>query len=283
MKTFISIFYTGISNLTYFVKSSHSLKNKFRIYFTYLKINFKYFVLSNLFELKSEKIMGFKISSFNYENIRFLFGEVFYKNEYFINIKKEKPIIFDCGANIGVATIFLKWIYPESEIYSFEPDRKTFELLKKNIEQNKLENVHLFNCAVSDKDGFIDFFNDEDKPGSLLMSTKKARTSKDVLQVKSVSLSSFMKSHNIENIDLLKVDIEGSEKDVFEDLNKNKLIDAVSKIILEYHHNINGQKSELGYFLKIFEENNFNYQIDAKCSPVGVENKFQDILIYFYK
>jgi FkbM family methyltransferase len=283
MKNFIIILYTGISNFVYFAKSNHSLKNKFKIYFTYLKINFKSLVLSKFFKFKSENIMGFKISTLNYSDLRFLFEEVFYKNEYFIKINSEKPIIFDCGANIGFATIFLKWVYPDSEIYSFEPDKKTFDLLSKNVGQNNLKNVHLFNCAVSNFDGQIDFYNDVDNPGSLLMSTKPERTSMNVAQVKSISISSFMTSHNIESLDLLKIDIEGSEKEVVEDLEKSRLIERVSKVILEYHHHIDGQRSELGYFLKIFEANNFNYQLDTNCFPIGVENKFQDVLIYFYK
>lgn len=279
----IGIIYSGLNNFAYLVKSKHSLKNKFKILFTWFRINFKFILFSKLFKLKKERIFGYKINAFNYGTIRFLFEEIFYRNEYLFNSKNKKPIIFDCGANIGFATIFFKWLYPESEIYAFEPDKKTFEVLKKNVSQNKLRNVHLFNSAISDKNGTIDFFIDSKSPGSLVMSTKQERMPKDKITVDCISLSDLIKNKNLSKIDYVKMDIEGSENEVIQDLNKNNQLKNIAKFSIEYHHKISGHKSQLSKFLQIFENKDFEYQIDTRCIPINAEDKFQDVLLYIYR
>jgi len=279
----IGIIYGGLNNFAYLVKSKHSFKIKLRILLTWTRINFKFLFLSKLFKLKRERIFGYKINAFDYGTIRFLFEEIFYRNEYLFNSKNKKPIIFDCGANIGFATIFFKWLYPESEIYAFEPDKKTFEILKKNVSQNKLKNVHLFNSAISDKNGKIDFFVDSKSPGSLVMSTKQERMPKDKITVECLSLSSLIEDKNLSKIDYVKMDIEGSENEVIQDLDKNNQLKNISKFSIEYHHKISGHKSQLSKFLQIFENNGFEYQIDTRCIPINAEDKFQDVLLYIYR
>ena len=53
---------------------------------------------------------------------------------------------------------------------AFEPDRATFNLLEKNVRGNNLKNVEIFNKAVSDSDGTIEFIRNPDNPGALTMS-----------------------------------------------------------------------------------------------------------------
>jgi FkbM family methyltransferase len=275
--------YSELLNFVSFTKSKYSFKNKIRIFLTWIKINIKFIFLVKLLRLsiKKENILGYKINAFDYDAIRFLFEEIFVKAQYFIELKNKKPVIFDCGANIGVATIFFKWMYPESEIFAFEPDKNTFELLKNNIIQNRLKNINLFNSALADKEGKIDFFIDSSKQGSLTMSENFNRISANrKIEVSAVCLSRFIREKFIEKIDLIKMDIEGSEKKAMEDLYRNNQLDKISNFIVEYHHRVARQKSALGEFLLIFEKNNFEYQINTDGSLAGFAEKFQNILIY---
>lgn len=281
--SFFGILYSGLQNFVYLVSSHHPLEKKIRIFLTWLRINLKFILIGNLFNLQSENIFGYKINTFSYGSLRFLFEEIFYRNEYLFKSNCNQPIIFDCGANIGLATIFFKWLYPESEIYAFEPDADTFALLKKNIAQNKVKKVHLFNAALSDVNGKIDFFIDTKNPGSLVMSSKPARMPKDKVMVDCISLSSFIQEKKIQHIDFLKMDIEGSEEEVIQDLSQKDQLKKVDKLVIEYHHKISGYKSNLGSFLLSLEKNGFEYQINSKCFPISSENKFQDILLYLYK
>lgn len=280
---FMSLIYNRLNNFAYFINSRHNFLNKLKIFLTWLKISFKFFLLSKPFNLKTEKIFGYQIDAFDYGTICFLYEEIFYKNEYFFVSKNKAPVIFDCGANIGFATLFFKWLYPESEIYAFEPDKRTFEILAKNVEQNKLTNVHLFNAAISDKDGKISFFVDPKNPGALTMSTKKERISGNEISVSCLSLSSLIKHRHIQYIDYIKMDIEGSEQQAVEDLSANDHLKNIDKFCIEYHHRICGHKSCLSKFLEIFEKNGFEYQIDTHCIPTNAEHKFQDVLLYLYR
>ena len=81
---------SGLRNFVYLIKSNHNFKNKIRIIFTWLRINLKFLLFAKLFKLKKENIFGYKISFFDYSTIIFLFGEIFYKNEYYFNSKNKK-------------------------------------------------------------------------------------------------------------------------------------------------------------------------------------------------
>lgn len=279
--TFKHIYFL-IKNLTYLTKSR--VPNKSYIIFKYISISTKYF-LSNLFNLglKKEKIFNYTIEAFDYSTIQFLFGEIFVRLEYAFYSDKIQPTIFDCGGNVGMATIFFKWLYPKSIIHVFEPDPQTFALLKKNIENNKLEDVFMYNSAITDTDGITDFFIDENVKGSLIMSVNKNRMDRSKITVKTISLNKFIQNNNLREIDFAKVDIEGSEFKLLRDLVSGGSIKNIKLFAMEYHHKIKDAKSELGDFLNLLEKSNFEYQIDTQMIPLESTKRFQDIIIRAYK
>jgi len=275
--------YKIFTDLGYFVKSPYKLSRKIQVLTTWLKILFKFFFISNFIKIKTEKIFDFKVQAFDYETIKFLFEEIFIRNEYFFESKDKSPVIFDCGSNIGFATIYFKWVYPNSTIYAFEPDKNTFKILEKNIKNNDLNNVFLYNKAISNTNGKLNFFTDSNRPGSLIMSSKIERGLITKNSVECISLTSFIKDKKISKIDFLKMDIEGSEKEAINDLNQKNILKIVDKMCIEYHHKVGNEKSNLGSFLKVFESNNFEYQIEAMCIPISSKNVFQDVIIYLYR
>ncbi|VVB82625.1 Hexuronic acid methyltransferase AglP [uncultured archaeon] len=278
------VLYEFLRSSAYLLRSKYSRRIKKKIFFYMLKINLKYLLMDKFFKFKTEKFFQYNISTFEYANLRQLFEEIFYRSEYYFDSEDKSPVIIDCGANIGLSIIFFKWLYPKSRIYGFEPDKKTFDLLQSNISKNNLKDVHLINAAVSDKDGKIDFFIDPKHIGHMAMSTRHGRMPKQKISVQSILLSSFIKKNKIEKIDLIKMDIEGSEKEVIRDLNKNKIFDRIKKLLIEYHHKIVGEKSCLAEYLEILEKNKFEYQIDARCIPICSYNKDQgDTLLYCYR
>lgn len=287
------IIFDGLSNfshIAYLLKSRHSVTIKARLIGYWLKIHFK-FIASLFFTIKRENIFGYTIDLYNYTDFRLLFEEIFYKNEYYFKSTNKTPVIFDCGANIGVATLYFKWLYPHSKIFAFEPNPKTFEVLQKNIQQNNLTDVELFNYALTNTNntiGTIDFFIDKHNPGFLLMSTKQNRIPKDKtvdkITVKTLSLSSLIKDRKFHQIDFLKMDIEGREEEVVNDLVKNRQLTMIEKLAIEYHHNMDrGHSPSLSKFLQVFEKNGFDYQLDARCIPTYIDYKFQDVLIFLHK
>lgn len=73
------------------------------------------------------------------------------------NIKKGMLVV-DVGANVGYFTrIFSSLVGSKGKVIAFEADRENFEVLKKNVAH--LKNVEIFNVAIADKSGTIDFYH----------------------------------------------------------------------------------------------------------------------------
>jgi FkbM family methyltransferase len=282
-KYMLNSIYFSIKNLTYLSRSS--LPHKAKIFVKYLFMSVK-LETRNWFgdgKIPEESFLGVKIKSFSYSTIHFLFGEIFFRGEYDFKPENDHPVILDCGANIGMATLFFKWRYPKSTIYSFEPDPETFRLLVENVKRNGLINVCPQNLALSDKNGVADFYISRKNTGSLKMSLLKERVGGEKIEAKVVLLSDFIKSKRISRIDFIKMDIEGAENAVLEEMGTSGLLKSVDKMIIEYHHNISGHDSDMKNILSILDSSDFRYQIDAHNIPVNSEGAFQDVLIYCYR
>ncbi len=76
------------------------------------------------------------------------------------------------------------------------------------------------------------------------------------------------------------MDIEGAENQVLEDLTEAGKISNFREYIVEYHHNLEHQKTQLSNFLRAFEENGFQYSLSTSFEKIG---EAQDILIRFFK
>jgi len=277
----VNAWWKNIIDTAYLARSEHTLSNKLKIFANHIRIGIKCHTINRIVKLKQEKIFGYTVHAFSYDTIKFLYQEIFYRNEYFFITKNKTPVIFDCGANIGMATIYFKWLHPESSLHVFEPDKQTFELLKKNVLENKLKNVTLHNAALSDKNGAIKFYVNSKNPGSLVMSVNNSRmATEECIDVEAVTLSSVI---NGNSVDFLKMDIEGAEQEVIHEIDRTGDLKRIREGVIEYHHKISNKKSQAGSFLDALERNDFEYQLDARCVPLSAKNKFQDVLIHFYK
>ncbi|SEA89061.1 methyltransferase, FkbM family [Flavobacterium gillisiae] len=255
-------------------KSKYKFKEKIIIFNILNSLYFKSVFFKNKNEV-TQDIFQFKVTAYNYNTLLFLYKEIFISNDYFFKADNSIPKIIDCGANIGMSILYFKFIYPNCSIVAFEPNPKAFYLLKKNVEQNNLKNVVLHNLALSDNRGKIDFFigNDEE---ILLASTIAERGGEENFKIESDKLSNYLN----DTIDLIKIDIEGSENQVLNDLVLSDKIKSTKNYIIEYHHRINNRKSSLSSFIKPFEESGFEYNIKSSFYATGV---FQDILLNIYK
>lgn len=236
------------------------------------------FPIAKLLNIKKISFSSLQIAGFTYDSIYQLFGEIFVKGEYFFRSQTPNPTIIDAGANIGVGTVYFKFLYPKSKISAFEPDPQTFKLLETNIKRNNLTDVHLTNAAVANLEGQIDFYTD--KPGSVSASAMTGNLQTRI-KVKSITLPQVIKK--LKKVDLLKVDIEGYEYLVFKDLASKKSLKFVREIIVEYHHNLTNANGTLDEFLALLRSAGYKYQIDGTSMPLYKKNFYQAVLIYAYK
>lgn len=227
----------------------------------------------------SRRMLGFEISAFDRPTLAYLYREIFARQNYYFRSAGESPLVYDCGANLGMATLFFKWLYPKARIEAFEPDPATFQLLEKNISQNQMTNVVAHNCALWDENGKVEFFIDPNTSGSLLMSTDAQRLGGRRIEVPSRKLSEFIS----EPIDFLKLDVEGAEHRVIQDLVASGKAKLINQMVIEYHHHVGNQSSCLAEFLRMLESAGFEYQVQATVYPVTMQGVFQDMLIGAYR
>jgi FkbM family methyltransferase len=234
---------------------------------------------SNLIR-RSGRFQSFDVSYLDRASYAILYREIFVRSHYCFSCGIDSPVIFDCGANIGMATLYFKWLYPQARIHCFEPDPTTFGVLQKNISANRLSNVVAHNCALWSEDATIPFFVDPSVKGSLRMASDASRlTNASEISVPARLLSAFIH----EPTDFLKLDVEGAEHKVVCDLAESGRINNVRQMAIEYHHSPGEEPSRLGAFLATLESVGFDYQIIATFRPLTAQGQQQDILIRAYR
>lgn len=177
----------------------------------------------------------------NLEAMQKIYQHIFGDKQYDYYTNKESPYIVDCGSNIGVSMLFFKARYPGAKIICFEPDPCAFPILIQNIEYNNLQDITAVNAAVTNNEGMIDFFGqlNSDSPDSRGNSTIELwgaqRIVSGIAKVQAVKLSNYIHS----NVDLLKLNIEGAEQQVLEDLDNSGKLSLINTIFLEVHDSEN--------------------------------------------
>ncbi|OGZ72556.1 MAG: hypothetical protein A2908_01645 [Candidatus Staskawiczbacteria bacterium RIFCSPLOWO2_01_FULL_38_12b] len=262
-----------------FLKASHFLKEgksvgilkRVKIFFLYLKFTLKDYIFVKILKksINQENFLEYHIVFPSYNVFRFLFSEIFIQEEYFFKSEKVDPLIIDCGANIGISVLFFKFLYPKSKIIAFEPDDKNFAFLKKNAELNNLPDVEIKNLALSDKKGEITLYSDPVNP--YLNTAIKGVISENRIIVKNVAsvlLSDFIN----QEVDLLKIDIEGYEQKVLADIVEKSKLSMVKQIYIEYHA-FSEKNSDITKFLNILEGRGFY------CRVTGANNS----IIYAFR
>lgn len=205
-------------------------------------------------------------------SLYFEYKDIFENRIYHFDCDKLSPAIIDAGGCLGMALLYFKSIYPQACITVFEPDPNLFFLLKKNIKENKLSNIKTINAGVGKIKGTANFYPDGIDGGSVFgVSNLQTKTCK----IKTVRLSEYIN----EPIDFLKINIEGAENDVIEEI-ENKL-HFVKEIIFEYHAFYN-LPQRLGNILNILEKNSFRYLVtDATSAKIPVPFNLSQKYRYF--
>jgi len=161
----------------------------------------------------------------------------------------DEPLIIDLGANVGLSVWFFKNLYPCSRVIAFEPDKDLFQILSENIHRLALENVELLNQAAWSSDGEVTFFPEGSDAGRVAIPLTCSNYT-----VKSASVRPWL-SHRVA---MLKIDIEGAETVVLEDL--ADLLKNVENLFLEYH-SFAGQPQTLSVILTVLKDAGFRVDL----------------------
>ena len=128
-------------------------------------------------------------------------------------IIKPGDICLDIGANIGwYTTLFQKLVGPSGEVHAFEPVPSIFEHLHRNVKLNEPpQNVRLNNFALGDVEKDVDLHIFSDLPSGHASISTFDKTNFEIHPSRMKTLDSYLSANSIEDVALVKMDIEGAE------------------------------------------------------------------------
>ncbi len=187
------------------------------------------------------------------------YDEIFVNHIYQIDERAQPPFVIDAGANIGLASVYWSLRHPEVEGFAFEPDPKIFAILEENLRRCR-SRIKPIMSALGSHEGNCSFQSQGADAGRI-RSTKEPTLSPSIamIEAKQIQLSSFIHRP----IDLLKIDIEGSELDVLQEI-RNCLF-HVKRIFVECHC-FRDERDFLPEVIAILRDEGFRMHYDVIAS-----------------
>lgn len=223
---------------------------------------------------QSESVLSLEINGYKIDIPKGAGAEsvypIYFKNEQLrFNAVTEKPMIIDCGSHIGLSVLYFKLLYPTADIIAVEADPKNFEFLKRNVEQ--FSRVKPLHRAVSIHSGNVEFSQRGGVSGRLSAADQIESSSKGpTCNVEAISLRELIGN---KSIDLLKVDIEGSEVEVL--LDAESLLCSVRRLFVEYH-SFASQPQKLDDLVALLRRSGYRIYIDSE--PLSA-HPFTDLVV----
>jgi FkbM family methyltransferase len=143
------------------------------------------------------------------------YTEILLRGEYAFDLPFSPRTIVDAGANIGMASIYFAHRYPEAKIIAIEPEASNFAVLARNVQPYPtIKPVH---AAVWNQDGEVHVGEPDPETGASGKWSFVTRRQGTGDTIRAVTLPTLMREFDVDVIDLAKIDIEGSEQEIFED------------------------------------------------------------------
>lgn len=161
-----------------------------------------------------------------------VFIQIFIERELEFDAREVPSTIVDAGANIGLASVYFSHRFPKAKVVALEVDQANFELLTRNT--SGYANITCIRKALWSGEAQLGILNPKDEPWAFRVGEVSANSSAAISAVGVADLAGQFQS---QRIDLLKIDIEGAEKKVFQE-GVGAWIDRVGVIAVELHDNI---------------------------------------------
>lgn len=188
---------------------------------------------------------------------------------------KDNFVIIDAGANIGIFSLFAHYLSPNGKVYSFEPNTKTFTILKKNVIENNLSNtIRIFQQALGDKKGEATLMKNNValETGNILAESEflkgreKIFTNSETVLI--TTIDNLVEDEKIDKVDFIKIDAEGYEKQVIK--GAKETIKNFSPIIACAAYHLKNDKEAIPNLIKSINPN-YKYKI---------VKRYEDVLVF---
>jgi FkbM family methyltransferase len=181
------------------------------------------------------------------------YRSIFGHGEYRFASARPDPRILDCGANIGMASLYWKSQYPSARITAFEPDPAIASVLRANLKAHRAADVEVIEAAVWTKDGTLGF-RQQGAGGGHIGGGDLGGGDVEVAAVR-------LRDHLDVPVDFLKLDIEGAETDVILDCADR--LGVVANLFVEYH-SLTGRPQRLGELVSALSGAGFRLAINTE-------------------
>ena len=189
-------------------------------------------------------------------SFRWQYREIFVHRGYDFQCARPDPVIFDCGSNVGLSVIAFKQRHPRARITAFEADQAIAEVLGSNLSTAGFGDVTVVTAAAWVSEGAVRFSRDSADSGRVDLEAGDET-------VPAIRLADFVR----ERVDLLKLDIEGAEYAVIEDLCRTRKIEQIDKIVCEVHGR-SPDKEAVGRILTRLVDEGFTFSVGrARPAP----------------
>lgn len=184
------------------------------------------------------------------------FQQIFLNTRYEMDLGFTPKTIIDGGSNIGFASVFYAKKYPEAEILAVEPDPSNFQLVEKNTAP--YSNIKPLKSAIWGDSTWLKIKN----PDTAHWSFEVEETLSDTPDAfEAFSISALIEKMGWESVDLLKLDIEGSEMSVFEQ-GYEEWLPKVKLLIIELHEKLRPGCTKV--FEKAISQYNFKKSVSGE-------------------
>lgn len=200
------------------------------------------------------ELMGYRLRYADLLTLCPQWHDLFVAGAYHFQAASPAPRILDCGANLGLASLYFKRLYPKARITAYEADPEIHALLRDNLAANEAGDTEAVQAAVWTREGTLDFRCEGADSGAVdgvagdLTGTVRA--------VPCLRLRDVLER---EPVDLLKLDVEGAEGEILADC--AGALGQVRALIAEMHEFTPGRR-RAPEILSLLSAAGFTYTLD---------------------
>lgn len=165
-----------------------------------------------------------------------VFGELQYDLTHFL--KDQPRFIIDAGSNVGYSCLYFARQYPEAKILGVEPEPQNFAQLTRNV--SSYDRIRVHQAGVWYKNEQIQIQDPDESTASFQVGSTNGRG----VTLEGVTITHLLSESGLDEIDILKMDIEGAEFELFKH-NPHEWLSKTKCLIIELHDNFKPGTSTL--------------------------------------